>query len=136
MNKLFIFCLTLVCSLGFSLNSNAALNKKDEAKLYEVFAYYFVQEENYKQAIEEYKKVIVCDPLNTKAIYNLGLVYVKINNFNEAIEEFKKILILEDKDLTADSLYNISVVYGKYLNDTQKSQEYYQKYKEVTGYDQ
>jgi len=43
---------------------------------------------NPKESIEYYKKAIFINPLYKEAIYNLGVLYLKLNNKNDAISNF------------------------------------------------
>jgi len=121
--KIILLALTIM----FSLNSFAANSKEKSA---ESFAYYYYQKKKFSRAIDEYKNILKGDPRNFKARYNLGCLYAATKNYPSAIHEFKIILKCKSS-LKNNALYNLSVVYGKYLKDEKTALKYYNKFKEL-----
>ncbi len=133
MNKKIIsVCLFLTFTLGqvSFLSGETKMKPENEIKLHELFAYYFTQEGNYQKAIDEYKKILALDDKNEKIRYNLAVVFTKINYFEEAAGEFTKVVSLNG-NLKADALYNLSILYMKYLNNNQKAEEYLSEYNKI-----
>ncbi len=101
-------------------------------KIIENLAYHFYQRKKYPEAIEEYKRLLKIAPRNYKIYYNLGYLYTKKRNYLQAIKEFKKVIKLPAAtSLKRDALYNLVVVYGRYLKDKKNAFFYYQKFKEL-----
>lgn len=57
---------------------------------------------DYRNAITEYKKALVCDPKNYKVYYNLGNAYLLTGDYESAIKEYKRSLTVYK---------NVSVIY-------------------------
>jgi tetratricopeptide (TPR) repeat protein len=121
--KIALFSIAII----FSVNA-FALNLKEKTS--ESFAYYYYQKKNYKRAIEEYKNIIKENPRNLKARYNLACLYVLTKDYSSSIKEFKKIIKVQSP-LKKDALYNLSVIYGKYLKDKKSASQYYARFKKM-----
>jgi tetratricopeptide (TPR) repeat protein len=121
--KLFLFLFVLI----FSVNA-FALSAKEKTS--ESFAYYYYQKKNYPRAIEEYKRILKDNPKNQKIRYNLAGLYCMTKDYQSAIKEFKKIL-KSQSSLKKDTLYNLTVVYGRYLKDNKNASKYYLKFKKL-----
>jgi tetratricopeptide (TPR) repeat protein len=66
---------------------------------------------SFKEAAEEYEKVLGIDPNYIPAIQNLANSYIKLNKDEEAIKNWKKLLKLQiDEKLKINTYYNIGVV--------------------------
>ncbi|MFA5271446.1 MAG: tetratricopeptide repeat protein [Candidatus Omnitrophota bacterium] len=121
--KVILFLFTVV----FSVNAFALTAKE---KTSESFAYYYYQKKHYSRAIEEYKSILKNSPRNEKIRYNLACLYVMTKNYPSAIKEFKAI-IKSQSPLKKDALYNLTVVYGKYLKDKEGASKYYVQFKKM-----
>ncbi|MCK5288247.1 MAG: tetratricopeptide repeat protein [Candidatus Omnitrophica bacterium] len=105
-----------------------AQNKK--TKTLEVIGYYFYSKGNFSEAIKEYKKALEIEPNNSKIHYNLGVIYAENHDYTSAIKELKKALN-EDCSIKKDALYNLIIIYGKYLEDTDMANFYYEKFNKI-----
>lgn len=103
-----------------------------KAGVLEVFAYYYYKNEKINQSIEEYKKILNKDPANSKAHYNLGVIYTEEERYELAIREFE-LVVKADSLIKKDALHNLIIIYKKYLNDTTNAYKYYQKLKKITA---
>lgn len=56
---------------------------------------------DYSRAIDEYERVVELEPYNTRALYNLGIVYGYIGDYTKAKARWMKALAIssEDKDV-------------------------------------
>lgn len=66
-------------------------------------AVYYQKRGERAKALEEYKKVLAIDPLNSKAHNNMGIIYKDMGELDRAIEEFKMALSL---DPDTDNIHN------------------------------
>ena len=57
---------------------------------------YFMEAENYKQAVKTYNYIIKIDPTDTHARFDLAQVLSRLGQYDRAIEEYEK-LLGEDK---------------------------------------
>ncbi|MBU1998294.1 MAG: tetratricopeptide repeat protein, partial [Candidatus Omnitrophica bacterium] len=65
--------------------------------------------------------------------YNMGVMYTQNQEYTRAISEFEKVLEIKSED--PDSLYNLGVIYGEYLNDRAKAISYFKRYVSVASGD-
>jgi len=66
---------------------------------------------SFKEAAEEYKKVLEIDPNHIPAIQNLANSFIKLNKDEEAIKTWKKLIKLPlDENQKLNTFYNIGVV--------------------------
>jgi len=118
----------IISSIWLSLYALAG--EKTMATPSERIAYFFYQRGDLERAIEEYENITQKEPLNSKAHYNLGCLYAKFKYYYLAIKEFKKAGKTESS-VKKFALYNLVVLYGKYLNDLDNAAKYYRKFKEI-----
>jgi tetratricopeptide (TPR) repeat protein len=74
------------------------------------------------EAIEEYKKVLLINPNNARALFNLGETYNKQGKLNEAVEGYKKALSINPNQVLA--LINLGVAYHKQEKLDEAIEEY------------
>ena len=65
----------------------------------------------YKEAIEEFKKVIRIKPDYADAHYSLGGAYMKLDMYKEAIEAYKQVIRIDPDNVSAHS--NLGEIYKK-----------------------
>jgi tetratricopeptide (TPR) repeat protein len=88
-----------------------ALNPADAATYYGLIVRMYDGAGQYESAIEAAKKVIELNPKSEIAVYNLGIMYLKLDRCDEAIETFKQALAIRpDYDY---AYYNIGICYSK-----------------------
>lgn len=121
--RLILFLVVII----FSTNT-FALTAKDKTS--ESFAYYYYQKKDYSRAIEEYKSILKDNPKNQKVRYNLASLYCLTKNYPSAIKEFK-VILKSQSPLKKDTLYNLTVIYGKYLKDNKNATKYYVEFKKM-----
>lgn len=90
-------------------------------------AYCLFQKGDYERAIHEYEDLALKNLADDVVLYNLGCLYVKIERYDLAISAFESV-IASLSSLGNESVYNLSVVYGKYLKNEKKAMYYYSKY--------
>jgi len=127
MNKLKLCLILLVLFLTCGTFSATILAGP---KMSETFAYYYYKEGRVAEAIREYKTILKSDPDNYKTHYNLGVLYAEIKKYPLAISEFKK-AASQKSPIRKDALYNLVIIYGKYLKDTNKAYRYYDEFKKI-----
>ena len=119
--------MVVILFLAACVFSNAAFAG---TKMPETFAYYYYREGRIDEAIAEYKKILKEDPGNYKIHYNLGVLYAQSKKYSLAIAAFRKAANVKSP-LRKDALYNLVIIYGKYLKDTNKAYKYYEEFKEI-----
>ena len=69
-------------------------NKSEKEKEQELFEHglFYLLNEKYDQAIDEFQRVLRVDPENVEAYYSLGLAYESKNISDKAKEMYKKVL--------------------------------------------
>jgi tetratricopeptide (TPR) repeat protein len=88
-----------------------ALNPGDAATYYGLIVRMYDGAGQYDNAIEAAKKVIELNPKSEIAVYNLGIMYLKLDRCDEAIVTFKQALAIRpDYDY---AYYNIGLCYSK-----------------------
>jgi tetratricopeptide (TPR) repeat protein len=60
---------------------------------------------NWTQVEEQYRKILVIDPMNTKASYWLGMIYYDREQYQDAIKCFEKVVNLYPYDYDATIMY-------------------------------
>ena len=90
----------------------------------EKFAYNYSQQGKIKEALSEYQQILDNQPDNKKAKYNMAVLLVKLGKYEKAAKLFEDLLD-ESPSLKRDCLYNLVIIYGKYLNDQEKAGDYY-----------
>ena len=122
-----IIAILLLLTISFPIFLYAQ-NKK--TKTLEVIGFYYYSKGNFPEAIKEYKKALEINPKNAKNHYNLGIIYAENKNYPLAIKEFKKALD-GNYTLKKDALYNLIIIYGKYLENTDMANFYYEKFNQA-----
>ena len=76
---------------------------KENAVLHYNLGVFYLQRQEYNEAITELEKVLELNPNDAATHYNLGLIYADyIGNKNKALIHFKRYLALDPKDKDAD----------------------------------
>ena len=109
---------------------NVLADEIKSTKPSERIAYFFYQKGDIDRAIEEYENISKKNPRNPIFHYNLGCLYAENKYYYLAIKEFKKAINF-DSSVKKSSLYNLSVIFGKYLNDIDNAYRYYRKFMET-----
>ena len=96
---------------GFALSN--ACDKTLEHNVYTANDYFEMgvrlqQRKDYRNAIENYNKVIEFDPQFVDAYYNRGVTKIALENYLGAIEDFKKVVELDPNHLTAHGYIGIA----------------------------
>jgi tetratricopeptide (TPR) repeat protein len=60
---------------------------------------------NWSQVEEQYKKILVIDPMNTKANYWLGMIYYNREQYQDAMKCFEKVVNLYPYDYDATIMF-------------------------------
>ena len=113
---------------------NVLAEEIESIKSSERIAYFFYQKGDIDRAIEEYEHISKKNPNNPLFHYNLGCLYAKNNYYYLAIKEFRK-AIETDSSVKNHALYNLAVIFGKYLNDTDSATKYYREFMEAESQD-
>jgi len=100
------------------------ISKEDLAGYWRNKGYSHQKEENYKEAIECYKKAIDFDPNYACAYNDLGIVYFYLKQPEKAIEQFKKAIEIDPNYLGAYT--NLALTYEN-LDNNQEAIKYWQK---------
>lgn len=129
MSKIKIIIFIVIASLTLGIFPGKIV-KADNKKIFENFAYYYYKEGRINEAIKEYKKILKKSPRNYKSHYNLGVLYAQQERYSLAVKEFKK-AARDDSSIKKDALYNLVIIYGKYLKNTDQAYKYYEKFKEI-----
>jgi len=66
-------------------------------------------QQDYKKAVEYYKRALRMNPYNIDVYYSLGFAYLKLKEQNKAIESFKQ--AIEINPYNAEAYYNMGLVY-------------------------
>lgn len=109
-------------SLKAKIATNDKVNKNSISQNEKALENYYLaidesKKENYKGAIEYYKKAVKIDPNFAFAYDNMGICYRKLEKYDEAIEAYEKSLKIDPNGLMP--LQNIAVVYS-YKKNMQK----------------
>ena len=70
---------------------NASLKYPENNKISKMYAQVLIKTEEYKEAIEVYKKLVVADPKDLESQFAEGLVYLQLNQYESAEDIFKKL---------------------------------------------
>lgn len=123
-----IFKLIFICCMMFGvLFADIAQASVDPYQFRKTKAYCLFQTGDYERAIHAYEEMALRNIADDTVFYNLGCLYVKIERYDLAIRAFENV-ISSLSPLGNDSIYNLSVIYGRYLNDEKKAIYYYTKY--------
>ncbi|UCC95853.1 MAG: tetratricopeptide repeat protein [Candidatus Omnitrophota bacterium] len=104
--------------------------KNENAMAAQVSAYNYYKKGNLAKAAAEYRRALKYDPYNYKVHYNLGLIHVMNKQYPSAVNELEK-AARGDSVVKKDALYNLIILYGKYLNDVDNAYRYYKKFKQI-----
>tara|TARA_B100000315_G_C14463133_1_gene534698 strand:+ start:569 stop:970 length:402 start_codon:yes stop_codon:yes gene_type:complete len=129
MSKIKIVISIAIASLILGVFPSVAV-KAENKKIFENFAYYYYKEGRIDESIKEYKKILKKTPQNHKIHYNLGVLYAQQEKYSLAVKEFKRAADV-DSPVRKDALYNLVIIYGKYLMNTDQAYKYYEKFKEI-----
>ena len=129
MSKIKIVISIAIVSLILGASSGEVVRAENK-KMFENFAYYYYKEGRIGESIKEYKEILKENPRSHKIHYNLGVLYARQKKYSLAVIEFKK-AAGDDSLVMKDALYNLVVIYGKYLGDTDQAYKYYEKFKEI-----
>ncbi len=103
----------------------AALNPQDAMTYYSAVVRMYDEANRFENAIGAAKKVIELNPKSEIAVYNLGIMYLKLERYDEAIQTFGQALeIKPDYDA---AYYNIGLCYSK-LKKHKESIEAFKNY--------
>ncbi|KRB59157.1 tetratricopeptide repeat protein [Flavobacterium sp. Root186] len=104
-------------------NKNSVSNNKEAMKYYEL-GIEESKKNNFKEAIENYKKAVKIDPNFAFAYDNMGICYRKLEQYDEAIDAYEKSLKIDPQGLLP--LQNIAVAYS-YKKEYKKAIKTYEK---------
>jgi len=90
--------------------SLAAINPNEATTYYGWIVRMYDGAGKYDQAIEAAKKIIELNPKSELAVYNLGIMYLKLQRYDEAVGAFQQALVI--KPDYASALYNIGYCYS------------------------
>lgn len=105
------------------VNNNSMSSNQEALDLYNL-AIDETKKENYKGAIEYYKKAVKIDPKFAFAYDNMGICYRRLEQYDLALESYEKSLKIDPNGLMP--LQNIAVVYS-YKKEYQKAVKTYEK---------
>lgn len=116
-------------SLKSKIATNDKVNKNSISENEKALENYYLaidesKKENYKGAIDYYKKAVKIDPNFAFAYDNMGICYRRLEKYDEAIEAYEKSLKIDPNGLMP--LQNIAVVYS-YKKEFKKAVETYEK---------
>ncbi len=90
----------------------------DEAQAFVVEGDEFFEEEDYKHALEAYKKALKLHPDNASVLHTIGITYSWLDKTDQAIVYYKKALDeCTENSLTADILENLLSIYADNENN-------------------
>lgn len=72
-------------------NTGNTKESNNESEIMELGKFYFLNNK-YDEAVNEFKKVLLINPANAEAYYNIGLIKEGGNNIDEAKEMYTKAL--------------------------------------------
>jgi len=64
-----------------------------------------------KEIMKKYQKILLQEPSNLNAHFNLGILLYRNAHYNEAIREFNKVIEINPND--AEAYYNLGNIYNK-----------------------
>lgn len=108
-------------------NDNSVSKNKEALENYDL-AIEESKKENFKGAIEYYKKAVKIDPNFAFAYDNMGICYRRLEQYDLAIEAYQKSLKIDPNGLMP--LQNIAVVYS-YKKEYKKAVETYEKLAQI-----
>lgn len=108
-------------------NKNSVSNNTEAMKYYEL-GIEESKKDNFKGAIENYKKAVKIDPKFAFAYDNMGICYRRLEKYDEAIEAYEKSLKIDPAGLMP--LQNIAVAYS-YKKEYKKAVKAYERLAEI-----
>ena len=96
-------------------NEITSIDRISDASTYFNRAMNYAKTKNYKQAMEDYTRVIELNPSIPEAYYNRGLAYYNLKNYNKAIPDFTKYIQMKPND--GDGYRNCGRNYAKLKNN-------------------
>ena len=72
-----------------------------------------------REIIRKYQRIMLEDPSNFNAHFNIGILYYRNNLFDEAIREFKKVIEINPDD--SEAYYNLGNIFNKRNSMTMQS---------------
>lgn len=104
--------------------SDKSISQNPEARRYYTLAMAETEKENFKEAINYYKKSVKADKNFAFAYDNMGVCYRKLNDFDGAIDAYKKSLEIDPEG--ALPLQNIAIAY-QYKKDYKNAVKAFEK---------
>ncbi|MCV2484680.1 tetratricopeptide repeat protein [Flavobacterium sp. SH_e] len=116
-------------SLKDKITTSDKVNKNSISENKEALKYYYLgieesKKENYKEAIEYYKKAVKIDPNFAFAYDNMGISYRKLEKYDLAIDAYEKSLKIDPNGMMP--LQNIAVAYS-YKKDYKNAVKAYER---------
>ena len=100
---------------------------QSEPKNIEIYGYLgqlYYSQKKYKQAIEQFKKVLQFDPENADVLYLLGSLYIELNDNKTAIDYLKRSLAVdENHDGSLNTLAYLYAEEGRHLDKAEEMVE-------------
>ena len=79
---------------------------------------FYLQRQDYKDALVEFQKVLELVPNDAATHYNLGLIYSEyMGDKNKALIHFKRYLMLDPKDKDADKAKKYIMTWETWQNE-------------------
>jgi tetratricopeptide (TPR) repeat protein len=132
LSALSILCLSIIAwtQVGYWQNSITLWNhtlKVTDYNMYNTFAYNnrgvaYASLGNYRQAIEDFNRVIEIKPDYAETYLNRGLAYDDLGNYRQAIEDFNR--VIEIKPGFAEAYLNRGLAYNNLGNYRQAIEDY------------
>ncbi len=115
-----------------SYKALAGINPEGATTYYGKIIQMYDEAGQYDKAVEAARKVIEINPTNELAVFNLGIMFMKLEKYDDAVKAFRDALAL--KPDYASALYNIGYSYSL-AKKWKESVEGFQKYVELTPED-
>jgi tetratricopeptide (TPR) repeat protein len=80
---------------------------------------------NYEKAVDVFKEIIILDPNNYRAWYNLGISYSHLNKIEDALNAYTRSLKLKPDYMYC--YYNIGLLFEIHKEDLETALSYYEK---------
>lgn len=110
--------------------SEIAVLQPDDKATAELMAEISVFRKKPQEAVSSYEKILLTDPANKKALYNLGVLYAEIKEYEKAILYFEKYLQIEPESPVVYS--SIGILYQK-MNRPGEAELYLKKAQQMDG---
>ncbi len=100
----------IICSLAILTALIVALSYNKIVFVFSLYkADYFLQQQDYSQALSEYNKLIESNPDVYELHFNKGIILAKLEEYQDALTSLKKAESLNNKD--PDLYYNLAHLY-------------------------